>query len=447
MASNPQPGVDSLPNEPLRLVAAPPAPEPASGLPAEPRPLLSRWAQPRHVDDSYVELERRALPALTSLRFFAAFYVVVHHLINVALLHSQGADADREATWYLAWATQGHVGVTFFFVLSGFILAWCYHRAFAAAPDDALRSTRRRFLLARFARVWPLHAAMFVVFLPLAVLDAGVNVAGIAQTAWQGALNLSLLHAWVPGGADGLSDTFNAPSWTLSCEALFYVVFPAIATLLVRRLRWGTAQLTLLIAAMWLMLGAAGAAAAGTAHGDWLLRVFPGSRLADFTIGVALGLIVVQHLQKRALRSQAPAPRVSGGWTALEAALITATCLSPLLWTLAASGVLPETLGASWFHLPTIGATILVMALERGAISRRLLAMRSLVWLGEISYALYLVHLFIILAAYRVGLYDLLGPWATSALVVALALGVSAIVHERFEKPARARIVARYTRS
>lgn len=407
-------------------------------------PAPSHWRQPRGADDAYVDIGRRELPALTSLRFFAAAYVVVHHLVNVALLHAQGPDADRSATWYLAWATQGHVGVTFFFVLSGFILAWCYHRTFAATTDPERPAARRRFWRARVARVWPLHAAMFVAFVPLAVLEAGLDVTGMWTTAWQGALNLFLLHAWLPvGGSDGLADTFNAPSWTLSVEALFYLAFPLVATLLVRRLRWGIAQLSLLVVGSWLALGVLGVVVADASRGEWIMRVLPATRMVDFVVGVAIGLVVVQGLQRRALAGDRDRGPVTRRWTAVEAAVLVAACCSPLAWALVASDVLPVTLGTSWFHLPAITATILVVALERGALSRRLLAWRPLVWLGEVSYALYLVHLFLVLAAYRVGLYDLVGPWLASLLLVAGSIAVAGFVHVRFEQPARAWIVAR----
>ena len=412
------------------------------------RPVTDRWSQPRAADGSYVALERRDLPALTSLRFFAAIYVVVHHLINIGLLQTQGAGADRSATWYLAWGTQGHVGVTFFFVLSGFILAWCYHQAFSTDDAERRSTITRTFWFARFARVWPLHAAMLIAFVPFALSEAGVALSGLVTTAWHGALNLLLLHAWVPTGtADGLSDTCNAPSWTLSVEACFYLLFPLMATLLVARLRWGTAQLALLIGGSWITLGAVGWYLDGSGDvGEWAMRVLPATRLADFVIGVALGLIVVQGLQRAKLRDEPQTTRASTAWTALETFVLVAACASPLVWALGASDQLPATLGSSWFHLPTIVASILVIALERGAISRRLLALRPLVWLGEVSYAMYLTHLFLVLAAYRIGVYDLLGVWGASALLLVAAVVVSGIVHERFEKPARARLVARRAR-
>lgn len=407
---------------------------------------LDIWTQPRAADGSYVAVARESLASLTSLRFFAAAYVVLHHLVNMALLHEQGADADRQATWYLALATQGHVGVTFFFVLSGFILAWCYHAAFAATAVEsrAQRAERRgRFWFARFARVWPLHAVMFALFVPITLLGA-LDPAGLVRTAWTGILNLSLLHAWVPiGGADGIADTFNAPSWTLSCEAFFYVAFPLLATLLVARLRWGIAQLALVSGAAWLALAGIAIAVDGLPMADWIVAKLPATRFIDFVIGVCAGLIVVQLRQRAVLRGTPRPTTSSRGGTFVEACLIGAALAGPVFIAATRGSVVSEQLAVSWLHLPAFTALILVMSLERGAISRTLLAWKPLVWLGEVSYALYLTHMLLLLVAYRVGVYDILGTIATSLLLFAAALVTSGIVHERFEKPARSWLLAR----
>jgi peptidoglycan/LPS O-acetylase OafA/YrhL len=195
----------------------------------------------------------------------------------------------------------------------------------------------------------------------------------------------------------------------------------------------------------WVALGTLGVLLAGSDRGEWIMRVLPLTRLSDFVIGVALGLIVVQGLQRAHLHARPAPARTSHAYTMLEACVLAAACVSPLVWALAAAERLPATLGTSWFHLPAIAAAILVVSLERGAISRTLLAWRPLVWLGEVSYALYLVHLFLVLAAYRAGLYDILGAWGASLLLVAVAIAVSGAVHHRFEQPMRARLTRRAT--
>lgn len=435
MAHEPRPHADPLPEPGPELMLV------------EGEGRGSRWVQPRDPEGAYVPIARRSLPSLTSLRFFAAIYVVIHHLVNVGLLWSQGADADRSATWYLAWGTQGHVGVTFFFVLSGFILAWCYHEVLATVESGRLRATATRFWRARFARVWPLHAAMFFAVAPITL----VGIAGVRDgltAAWQGLLNVMLLHAWIPTGSrDGLAQTFNGPSWTLSCEAFFYAIFPLLAVVLLRRLRWGIAQLAILAGTAWLTLGAIGLAVGTSDTAIWMMHVFPIPRAVDFVVGVCLGLAVVQLLQHRVLANATAVQDepTTARWTALEAVVLAAAAASPLLWAVGAHEVLPETLGSSWFHLPPITAAIGLMAFERGAISRRLLAWSPLIWLGEVSYALYLTHMPLLVVAYRAGVYDLLGLWPTTLLLLVVSIALAGVVHKRFEQPMRARLTRRRT--
>ena len=86
------------------------------------------------------------LDSLTGLRFFAAEMVVIHHFSNFATLP-------------FLWRYQGFgaTGVTFFFVLSGFVLTWSFR------PAD----TPGRFYWRRFARIWPLHAVTTLLALPV----------------------------------------------------------------------------------------------------------------------------------------------------------------------------------------------------------------------------------------------------------------------------------------
>jgi peptidoglycan/LPS O-acetylase OafA/YrhL len=98
------------------------------------------------------------LPALTSLRFFAALWVVFFHL------------STRVAGTLPAAARtvigRGWMGVPFFFILSGFILAHVYGRKLSA---PATRAERGRFWWARVARVYPLYLLALAVFYPLFV--------------------------------------------------------------------------------------------------------------------------------------------------------------------------------------------------------------------------------------------------------------------------------------
>lgn len=137
------------------------------------------------------------LDALTALRFFAAAMIVIGHAHP--LFGSLG----------IADAAPLEQGVSFFFVLSGFILAYNY-------PVLAGRAAVRRFWLARFARIWPLHAVMLILWIALIFNFDRQSYFPGAEGLARLAANVLLLQAWVP--LSGWSPSFNGVAWSLSAE-------------------------------------------------------------------------------------------------------------------------------------------------------------------------------------------------------------------------------------
>ncbi|MFI6155766.1 acyltransferase family protein [Kitasatospora sp. NPDC051170] len=293
------------------------------------------------------------LPSLTGLRFWAALLVVLYHLSRkvgeVPLL--------SPLAWY------GRSGVTFFFVLSGFVLAWTYD----ASPTRTAAFARRRF-----ARIWPLHALTTALSL---AADAAIGAAlPLAAALW----SLALLHTWTPGTVYG----GNPASWSLGAEAWFYLLFPYLLRALRPRPRtW------LPLAALCSALGPALWAAGALLPGDPSLRGFlldylPLTRTPQFVLGVVVGLAVRHGLLPR-LRL-APAALAVLAW---HLALVPwHACVPDALWygPYSASQLVPAPLFAA----------LLAAAARRDAegTAPRLLAGRAAVRLGEWSYAWYLAH-------------------------------------------------------
>ncbi|MGY3421254.1 MULTISPECIES: acyltransferase [unclassified Bradyrhizobium] len=158
------------------------------------------------------------IPALTSLRFFAAIWV--------ALLHFQLGLPRDEASWFLM---KGALAVDFFFILSGFILAHSNFDAWGRGEFEF-----RPFIVKRFARLYPVHfvTLCFFVIIGLIVSITGreVDHAGRYDFAWL-IPQVLMVHGWtwIDHG------TFNYPSWSISAEWFAYLLFPAIAALVFRK--------------------------------------------------------------------------------------------------------------------------------------------------------------------------------------------------------------------
>src|SRR5262245_53984877 len=135
------------------------------------------------------------LAALTSLRFFAAMYVLLFHY------------SLAYPTLYSGLVGIGYTGVTFFFILSGFILAHTYY-----GVDFKQRSDLHRYFAARVSRIYPIYILSLLVSVPFAVGIISRTPAGIltALAASSGLLAPLGLQAWLPGAAC----TINCPSWS-----------------------------------------------------------------------------------------------------------------------------------------------------------------------------------------------------------------------------------------
>jgi peptidoglycan/LPS O-acetylase OafA/YrhL len=205
------------------------------------------------------------LEALTSIRFLAALYVAIFHT-GLSSLFSQTSGLAR-------FLRSGYTGVSFFFVLSGFILAYNYPR---------IRS-KRKFWIARFARVYPVY------FLSIVLGILMHSMRGKPQPVLSLFLVFGLVQAWWTP----LFQAINAAAWTLSVEAFFYLSLPFLLPLM-SRLNWK--QFMTLQAAYILLVLSPVAIDANHLHHLALLAAqsmessLPLFRMNTFLVGVFLGL-------------------------------------------------------------------------------------------------------------------------------------------------------------
>ena len=282
-------------------------------------------------------------------------------------------------------------GVTFFFVLSGFVLTYTYGEGPLAV---------RRFYWSRLARIWP-AAAVSILLVPLLLPRA--LFLPIGASGWHDfgilLLCLLLMQAMVP--IPDFYFAFNAVTWSVSVEAVFYLLFPLLLVSL--RRHW---QLTLALVAV-LALALVGLAAGlqlqdfsssrlGAPSWHGLIYIHPMARLGEFVLGMLAARFFVSPLG-RDWRAWLKRWRWSG-WleiVGLMGVVLLNVCSQLLLlrWSVPLSLLLRHWLGAAGF-----AGLILVVACEEGGMSRGL-RWAPLVLLGEISYSLYLFHRLVLQAA------------------------------------------------
>ncbi len=325
------------------------------------------------------------IPALTSLRFFVAYWVVLHHF---------GEYAAIGFGQYTGFLLKGYLGVDIFFMLSGFILSHVYWSEGLTGRLDYWN-----FLTKRLARIYPMHlATMALAGLVLAAAATmHLRIDAAAASLDDLGANLLLIHAW--GATSGLS--WNEPSWSISAEWFAYLLFPVM---LAAALRCRSRPLVLVaIALAWLVVSVMASRWAGEGlfhrkENFSILRIAP-----EFCLGCAL------YALGRTVELGARATAALGA--AFGAALL-----------------LGAHFGAPDIVLVLCGAALiyLLAELSRNG-SLRWLTLPWLVYLGEISYSTYMIH-----GVIESGYFPLaakLGGWALDATPVLLLVPALILVH------------------
>ena len=326
--------------------------------------------------------ERPPLAGLTSLRFFAACYVLLFH--------------TRGGRWFHA----GYTGVTLFFVLSGFILAYNY----PVIPAGK----RARFYIARFARIYPLYLFSWIIKLHYLL--------GVAKT-WYiitgSFLYLFLLQTWVPA----FRQVFSSGSWTMPVETFFYLVFPfGVAWVARRENHWRA-----LVTVLWVV--PVGLAIIGDlviiphfpASTPWVRGILsvPLLYLGQFLLGVTLGLRYLKTLP------------VFRGTTVLAATALCIVCLAgvgKISW---------DNSEIVWLGLMALPMGLLIFTIAGWR--SRILANPVLQLGGEISYSIYLLQWELVDVVQRLFHHD--RRWIPVRF--ALFLVAAFITYSLIEKPGR----------
>jgi len=293
------------------------------------------------------------LKPLTSLRFFAALWVVLYTYIH-----------ELEGAIHIGLVDKGYLGVEGFFILSGFILSYVYLESFGVRTFDYAT-----FINHRLARIYPLHIATLLLTLLLAGVAAlkGVKLDDHV-TDWASLpAHLTLTQAW------GLapSAAFNHPSWSISAEWFAYLGFPAVAFaawFLRHRPILAVSLACLVVTALYIVFDAIAGFPLTEATFQWgALRIVP-----CFLLGSAL------YLAWRAGAVANPSVATAGAALASLTVIIAASFARSDVVIVIALGLLVLSFAG--------------LGRDRHGHETGILSSRLLVYLGEISFAVYMIY-------------------------------------------------------
>ncbi|SFM53841.1 acyltransferase family protein [Marinobacter zhejiangensis] len=356
------------------------------------------------------------LKALTSLRGIAALFVMFHHFMFVAMLEVAQFVPSRLIQKSYLW-------VDLFFVLSGFVLAYVYHTTFQSSVS---RKHYWHFMQARFVRVYPLHIFMVLIFVGYETMQWVLSVSGAPgihaldapftnkQSIETLITNVFLLQTF------HWQSYWNEPAWSISAEWITYFVIPFTIG---KVLRLGESKLALLAISALLPL-----IAIEWYFGDLGLYYAGWPMLIRCFCEATLGILAFRCYKEGRLKSLA------------NAELLTPVLFLNLLILAFPGPGVPSVAGFVW----------LVLCASRLPSSQgHILNHPLLVYLGKISYSIYLVHWLFVDMVRDAGpvligtpFHETMPLSAQMYSIVAmtiLTIGISALTYRYIEEPVRRR--------
>lgn len=346
---------------------------------------------------------RSRLDALTGMRALAALNILFFHFSDPKLFGPFAPVVDN-----------GYVSVSFFLLLSGFVLAYNYRER----ADRGLMSART-FWKARFSRIYPVF--LFSLLCSVFVLQQEWRMRSHGEFTWGVLLTLLLLQGWSPT----LSTFWNTPAWTLTTDVFFYALFPFLVTLRRPRTRnriiWsmlGFWCLSFILPALYTLLKLDGDPHPGRySNGLWLrfIKFGPLQHLPSFLFGMALASLNDLFPERSRIR-------IALGIGAFSALYVVLYFGSHMPYLFMHDGLL----------MPLYGMVVLALA-GRNFIAR-LFSIYPLIVIGEASYCLYILHFNLWLFLHddthiieRAGLLRF-DPWLSYVIIVSFAIAAMYLV-------------------
>lgn len=348
--------------------------------------------------------------SLTSLRFFAAAGVFLHHL---GVLNSVDNSIVKEFAKYFF---SGYAGVTFFYILSGFIISYSFKKHKEEGFFDS-----KDFIFFRVARIFPVH--WLTLLLSFFVFSHLYSVDFLHLTTLL--LNIFLLHAFVP--LDGVYFSYNPVSWSLSCELFFYCSFVFLVVLRTRVLLY---LLAVIISLQFYFIFYP----QDYMPSHWLFYINPFFRINGFIIGMLLCRL---HASK-------PPSLSIHVFSFLEMLSI---ILFGVTLYIATNSISDMNLRYDLLFTPVMALIVFIFSYDKGFFSK-VLSHRYFVLLGEASFSFYMIHLIVIRVIFKIAsdkhIESSVAIISMSLIAFAISVLGSVVIFKLFEVPVNKKLRNRW---
>ena len=358
---------------------------------------------------NFSKSDRPKLDSLQALRAWA--------FLGIFFLH---------AGFFIDWA---ELGVSTFFVMSGFLMEYRYDNTdFAVSFRDNLS-----FSLKKIRKLYPLHIITMLLALLIVIistLSTGVNFGAIMDIGFKTALNVTLMQTWVPFSY--INTSLNGVAWYLSVTMFLYFMYPCIKRIIehtpIFRLYviCGVILLAEVISCIPFIILVGN----DSPTYIWFMYTFPVFRLGDFFIGCVLKRIFCEG-KKRSIESSKA--------TVIEILTVLVTVFVFILLRKEPGNVILLALH-NWttVYIPLAAAWVMLFAVNKGALTR-MLSNKVAMFIGNISAYAFLIHYVttmyfsVVLSNSNIEVHGLgRGMLVFAELIVSIVLSVAyKLIHEK----------------
>lgn len=329
------------------------------------------------------------IPQITFTRFLAAMAIVISHFNKDMFLYK----IDYISNIFL----KANVGVSYFFILSGFIMIIAYHRKEKIGYLDYYKN--------RFARIYPLYVLGLLLYLVTKYSNFSF---------YKGFLYLFGLQSWVPGEAMVL----NFPGWSISVEFLFYLIFPWLYNYFYSK---GNKSIWIITILIWIVTQVFCSLYADSSYyqgphtqSHELLYYFPLMHINEFLVGNLAGLFFMKNHKRK--NYDLPVIIIFG-------LVLLSLVFLPLFYH---NGLM------ALLFIPLI-----VLISRNNGVLTKIFSLKPLEYLGEASYAVYITHIPVLYILREVLREYQLDIDSMFAIYMVILIITSVLFYQFIEKPSR----------